>query len=234
MVATLRTLALAAAAGVSLSACTDGYGYSGVSVGYGAGYYDDGYGYYDGGYGYYPGYDYAFGSPYWGWYGDFYYPGTGIYVYDRYRRPFRWNDRQRSYWETRRRDWRGRDGYRDNWNGWDGNRWNGGGRDWNDRDRGNWSDAQRDAWRNRQGDRTWTPEQRQQFEQRRETWRQNATPEQRQQWQQRREQWQSQRSQGTSQPRQSWGNRSGGTTTRAPSAGSSGGTRGGWRGRRGN
>lgn len=86
------------AAGVGVSACTDGYGYSGVSVGYGAPYY--GGGYYDG-----------YGPGYWGWYGDYYYPGTGIYVYDRYRRPFRWNDDQRRYWQGRGDSyWHGRPG----------------------------------------------------------------------------------------------------------------------------
>lgn len=59
----IRTLALIAAAGLGVSACTygdGGYGYSGVSVGYGsAGYYDP---YYDGyGAGYYGS---GFGSPY--------------------------------------------------------------------------------------------------------------------------------------------------------------------------
>lgn len=86
------------------SACTDGYGYSGVSVGYGnAGYYGDPY--YDGyGYAGYPGYGYGsgFGSSYFGWYGDYYYPGSGVYVYDRYRRPHRWNSDQQRYWQGRR------------------------------------------------------------------------------------------------------------------------------------
>ncbi|MCP6640489.1 hypothetical protein NL504_28630, partial [Klebsiella pneumoniae] len=44
----------------------------------------------------------------------------GYYVYDRYRRPFRWNDRQRYYWQQRRGQWRGDwgDG-RPRWDGWD-------------------------------------------------------------------------------------------------------------------
>ena len=99
----LRTAALAAAALVGLSACTP-YGYSGVSVGVGnAGYYDpyyDGYGY--GGYSRYgSGYGYGY-QPYYGWYDGFYYPGTGYYIYDIYRRPIRWSDRHRRYWEQRR------------------------------------------------------------------------------------------------------------------------------------
>jgi hypothetical protein len=108
----LRTAALAAAALIGLSACTTPYGYGGVSVGnsygydpyyggygYGAGYPAYGYGYPDYGYGYGYGSGYA---PYWGWNDGFYYPGTGYYVYDRYRRPYRWTDAQRRYWEARR------------------------------------------------------------------------------------------------------------------------------------
>lgn len=109
MIRTIQALGLIAAADLGLSACTDGYGYSGVSVGYGAAPYYDDY-YYDG-----------YGTPYWGWYGDYYYPGTGYYVYDRYRRPYRWNDGQRNYWEQRRRAWRGdRGNGSPNWNGWRG------------------------------------------------------------------------------------------------------------------
>jgi len=74
-----------------------GYGRSGLSVGigYGSGYYG-GYGYgspYYGGYGY--------GSPYYGWYDNSYYPGTGYYVYDSYRRPHVMTTSQRQYWSTR-------------------------------------------------------------------------------------------------------------------------------------
>lgn len=120
----LRNAVLAAAAALSLSACIDdGYGYGGLSVGYGsAGYYDpyyDGYGY--GGYGYGSGYGYGYASPsYFGWYNNFYYPGTGYYVYDRYRRPYRMNQRQSRYWNERRRTFYGanrgdRRELRDNW-----------------------------------------------------------------------------------------------------------------------
>ena len=88
----LKTAALAIAAGVGLSGCAYGpYGGLGVGVGYGNGY--DGYygnGYYGGGYPYgYAGYNspygYGYGSPYYGWNNGYYYPGTGYYVYDRYR-----------------------------------------------------------------------------------------------------------------------------------------------------
>lgn len=107
-------------AGLGTAACTDGYGYSGVAVGYGnGGYYGDGYGYADPYYG--GGYGYGAGSSYFGWYGDYYYPGTGIYVYDQYRRPYRWNDGQRRYWEGRRNGWRGDRNFRNDWNGFDRN-----------------------------------------------------------------------------------------------------------------
>jgi hypothetical protein len=113
----IRAGALTVAAGLSLSACAYGDGYSGVSVGLGTGgygYYDDYYdpyyggGYYGSrygsrygryGYGYSP---YGSYSPFGGWYSGFYYPGTGFYVYDSQRRAHRWNDHQRRYWEGRR------------------------------------------------------------------------------------------------------------------------------------
>jgi hypothetical protein len=137
----LRTIVFAAVATLGLSACyEDGYGYGGLSVGYGsAGYYDP---YYAGGY----------GAPYWGWYDNFYYPGTGFFVYDRFGSRHRWNDRHRHYWEGRRHAWRG--DVRDRWDGfrgdrrWDGRRWGDRG-DWN---RGDWDrgDRNRGEWR---GDR---------------------------------------------------------------------------------
>lgn len=98
--------------GLATSACTDGYGYSGVNVGYGGGgYYDP----YDTGYGY-AGYGAGYGglSSYYGWSGNYYYPGTGVYVYDRNRGRHRWNDGQRRYWEGRRGNIRN-EAIRDNW-----------------------------------------------------------------------------------------------------------------------
>ena len=119
----LALIGLLFGTGVATSACTDGYGYSGVNVGYGGG------GYYDGGYGGYGGYGggYGYGAypSYFGWYGDYYYPGTGIYVYDQYRRPYRWNDGQRRYWEQRRNGWRGDRNFRNDWNGFDRSRGDG-------------------------------------------------------------------------------------------------------------
>jgi hypothetical protein len=115
----LRIAALAAVAAAGLAACTTPYGYNGVSLGLGNGYYGSQYGYgygagypdYSYGYGAgYPGYGYGAGypgyglgyAPYWGWNDDFYYPGTGYYVYDIYRRPHRWTDAQRRYWSALR------------------------------------------------------------------------------------------------------------------------------------
>ena len=98
----ISAAALAAALGFAAGACTDGYGYSGVSLGYSSG------GYYDPYYSYGP-------RSYFGWYGDYYYPGTGYYVYDRDRRPHRWNQGQRRYWYDRGRSWRGE--RRENWDG---------------------------------------------------------------------------------------------------------------------
>ena len=59
-----------------------GYGYGGYYGGYGYGGGYGGYGY--GGYG-------ITDTPHYGWYDDYYYPGSGIYVYDSYRRRHVWN-----------------------------------------------------------------------------------------------------------------------------------------------
>lgn len=126
MFASLRTPLLAIGAALSLSAC--GYYGTGVSVGYNAGYgYDDGYygDYYDDGYGYGYGssrYD-VFGdpyfsgrygyTPYYGWYNNFFYPGTGYYVYDRRGSRYGFNDDQRRFWERNRYVIRDREDLRD-------------------------------------------------------------------------------------------------------------------------
>lgn len=86
--------AVAIAGAAALAGCTDaGYGGSRVAVGYNA----------------------AWGDPYWGWYGDYYYPGTGFYVYDNHRNRMRWSDDQRGYWEGRRNNWQGDRRWRSNW-----------------------------------------------------------------------------------------------------------------------
>lgn len=99
----LRNAAIALVAGVGLAGCAYGpYGGLGVGLGYGNGYGSYGYDPYYSGYSPYGYGSYGYGSPYWGWNDGYYYPGTGYYVYDRYRRPYRWTDTQRNYWEQRR------------------------------------------------------------------------------------------------------------------------------------
>lgn len=83
MIRSLTKVALGAALLGSLAGCADDY-----VGGYGGGYY-------------------GAVTPYYGWYGDYYYPGTGIYVYDRYRVARRWSDGDRAYWYGRRNGWRG-------------------------------------------------------------------------------------------------------------------------------
>lgn len=97
-------VALAAAAG--LAGCTYGGYDSGFSIGYGTGYYDDGY------------YGYSGAPAYYGWYDDYYYPGAGYYVYDRGGQRYRWNDRQRHYWQSRAERREDRREVRENWAGY--------------------------------------------------------------------------------------------------------------------
>ena len=147
----LRTAALVLAAGLGLSACSHygGYGYGGLSVGYGSSYCDP---YYDDCYGGYGGYGYGYGDPWYGWYGDYYYPGIGIYVFDRLGRRHRWNDDHRRYWEGRRGRWQGRDWNDRRWERWDNYR--GDNRNWRrgDGDRSGWRDrSQRQEWNENRG-----------------------------------------------------------------------------------
>jgi hypothetical protein len=162
------TLVLTGALGLSACAYGDGYGYGGISAGYGnAGYgrsgycdpnFEDCYGY--GGYGGY-GTGYAgYGDPWYGWYGDYYYPGVGFYVYDSGGRRHRWSDNDRRYWESRRGTYQGRNWNDQRWQRWDGYRnrdsattGNRGDRNWQ-RDR---TTSDRN-WQQRQGttgDRSW-------------------------------------------------------------------------------
>ena len=69
-----------------------GYGYPGGYGGYG---YDPRYAGYGSPYG-------GYAQPSGGWYSGYYYPGSGVYVYDRERRRHRMTDAQRRYWEQRR------------------------------------------------------------------------------------------------------------------------------------
>jgi hypothetical protein len=104
----LRLAALALVSGIALSGCAydmygDGYGYGGgygglgVGIGYGGGYGGYGYGYSPYGYGY-GGYGYGGYYDPFGWYGGYYYPGTGIYVYDRDRHRRVMTDEDRRHW----------------------------------------------------------------------------------------------------------------------------------------
>jgi hypothetical protein len=120
----IRNALLIAATSLGLGACTDGYGYGGVGMGYG-GYYGDYYGDYYG-----P--SYYGGSPYYGWYDNYSYPGSGYYVFDRYGTRRTWNDSQRRYWQSRRNNGGSWSGQHNPWNRsqnggtWSGQRWNGG------------------------------------------------------------------------------------------------------------
>jgi hypothetical protein len=121
-------ISLLAAGALALGGCA--YGDFGYGGGYGGGYYGGSYGYggpyigvgYSSGYydPYYGGYGYGYGYDPFGWYGDYYYPGTGIYVYDSHHNRHVWNDSQRNYWTNRQAQYRshtGRTVERSNWNG---------------------------------------------------------------------------------------------------------------------
>ena len=85
--ATAAASAMAVITAITVTAVTAAYGYVGgpyYGLGYGGGYFYGGYGY----------------DPF-GWYGDYYYPGVGIYVYDSHRNRHVWNDSQRRYWTNR-------------------------------------------------------------------------------------------------------------------------------------
>jgi hypothetical protein len=143
----LRAAAVLLASGFVLSACAygDGYGYGngGVSVGYGSRgcdpYWDDCY--------YGQGYD-----PWYGWYGDYYYPGIGFYVFDRFGRRYTWSDDHRRYWEGRRNRWGERNWNDRRWERWEGYR--GDGRDYRRDGRDHRRDWRRDG-RGSHGDRSY-------------------------------------------------------------------------------
>ena len=94
MKTTLLGGAVIAAAALALGGCASngqGYGYGRVAHGYN-----------------YP------ARSYYGWYGNFYYPGNGYYLYDRYGIRHRWNDRERGYWQQRG----GGRHHHENWSGY--------------------------------------------------------------------------------------------------------------------
>jgi hypothetical protein len=133
----LRAALLVLAGSAGLAACADdygGYGYSGLAVGYGNRgcdpyYYDCGYG---GSYGY-GGWNGYYADPYWGWWGNYYYPGIGFYIYDSYGRRYPWNEQYRRYWEGRRGTWGQRNWNDPRWQRWDGYRGGTGTGSWNGR-----------------------------------------------------------------------------------------------------
>jgi hypothetical protein len=47
----------------------------------------------------------AFDMPYCGWYDGYFYPGSGIYVYDHNRQPHIWSDGQHQHWSAQREQW---------------------------------------------------------------------------------------------------------------------------------
>lgn len=113
------SIALGAIATTTLGGCyygdVYGAGYASrddCAARYGAAYYDyDGYAY-DDGYGYdcYDAADYGsgfvqigFGG---GWYDDYYYPGHGLWMFDRYRNRYPLRDHYLSYWGGRRAWWK--------------------------------------------------------------------------------------------------------------------------------
>nr|WP_295661927.1 hypothetical protein [Polymorphobacter sp.] len=81
----------------TLGACADGYGYGGGGYGGGVGYA----GGYSGPLGYGGDYYGGVGYPGYGFYNDYYYPGSGIYVFDRGGHRRQWNDEERGHWQHR-------------------------------------------------------------------------------------------------------------------------------------
>jgi hypothetical protein len=114
-------ISLLAATALALGGCAYDYGYGGYGSYVGVG------GYYGGPYysygGPYYGYDYGY-DPF-GWYGDYYYPGVGIYVYDRDRHRRVWDNDQQRYWSSRETQYRSRTGRamtREDWSRFNRNR----------------------------------------------------------------------------------------------------------------
>lgn len=137
----LRNVLLIALGAAGLAACNEGYGYGGVEVGYGAAYPAYGPENCDPWWGdCYDPYAYgAYGDPWWGWWDDFYYPGFGVYVFDRHGHRHHWNDGQRHHWEARRGAFPNRNWNDPRWQNWSGfhqggagnPHWNGGNPHWN-------------------------------------------------------------------------------------------------------
>jgi hypothetical protein len=99
--ATLIRLGLIAGVAAAVAGCSDGY--------YNNGYYGGGIAnpYYAGPVGYGAEYYGGIGYPAYGVYNDFYYPGSGIYVFDRDGRRREWNEDERRHWEYRGNNFHG-------------------------------------------------------------------------------------------------------------------------------
>jgi hypothetical protein len=97
IMARTRTVAFCLAAAIAVSGCAGdrGYGYGEVGVAGPA-------------------------NPYFGWYGDYYYPGAGYYVYDRSGGEHRWNRDQHHYWGARAHGNPGQRGGAPHWEGYTG------------------------------------------------------------------------------------------------------------------
>jgi hypothetical protein len=93
----IRAVVLVASASLGLAACStyDGYGYGG-------GYYRGGYALSDGG-------------PFYGWYDNSYYPGSGHYIYDRRGHRRAMNQAERRHWLSRAHDREDRQQIRQNY-----------------------------------------------------------------------------------------------------------------------
>ena len=108
-------ISLLAAGALALGGCADyyggGLGYGSYYGGYG-GYYGSPY---DGGY-----YGYGYGYDPFGWYGDYYYPGVGVYVYDTHHNRHYWDDSQQRYWSGRRSQYQSHTGHTWNSANWSG------------------------------------------------------------------------------------------------------------------
>jgi hypothetical protein len=94
-----RILLLTGLASLSLGACAADGAYAGGGLGFGADVpfynastcWDQGF------------YNYSFLTPYCGWYGGYFYPGSGRYVYGRDRQRHVWTGGQQNYWTTQAR-----------------------------------------------------------------------------------------------------------------------------------
>lgn len=173
----------------ALSACSYG-----VGTGYSSGYYSDGYGYnsgsscdpyspFDDYYACDSGYGFGnigFGG---GWYDNFYYPGSGYYIFDRGGRRYQMQNTHRRYWAHRRAEWGTRHGRRGDYRGRNNQNNDNRYRDRDQRDRNNdgvrgnrgenWQRDEIERRERRYNNGTLTPAQQAERDRRRQEWRNN-------------------------------------------------------------